>query len=49
MTLRNGNGEIFAKGRHTKFVALAWKDERNEVGRLVDDEPAPKQADQSVD
>jgi acyl-coenzyme A thioesterase 13 len=34
MTLRNEKNEIFAKGRHTKFVALAWKDERNKVDEL---------------
>jgi acyl-coenzyme A thioesterase 13 len=34
MTLRNEKNEIFAKGRHTKFVALAWKDERNKVDGL---------------
>jgi acyl-coenzyme A thioesterase 13 len=34
MTLKNAKGEIFAKGRHTKFVALAWKDERNKVDEL---------------
>ena len=37
MTLRNANGEIFARGRHTKFVLLAWKDERNKVGQLTDE------------
>lgn len=34
MTLRNEKNEVFAKGRHTKFVALAWKDERNKVDEL---------------
>ena len=34
MTLRNKDNEIFAKGRHTKFVSMAWKDERNKVGEL---------------
>jgi acyl-coenzyme A thioesterase 13 len=37
MTLRNGNGEVFARGRHTKFVLLAWNDERNKVGQLTDE------------
>jgi hypothetical protein len=37
MTLRNANGEVFARGRHTKFVLLAWKDEKNKVGELVDE------------
>jgi len=36
MTLRNAAGEVFARGRHTKFVALAWKDERNKVDQLSD-------------
>lgn len=34
MTLRNEKNEVFAKGRHTKFVALAWKEEKNKVGEL---------------
>ena len=34
MTLRNSKNEVIAKGRHTKFVALAWKDERNKVDEL---------------
>ena len=25
----NKNNEIVARGSHTKFVALAWKDEKN--------------------
>jgi acyl-coenzyme A thioesterase PaaI-like protein len=37
MTLRNANGEVFARGRHTKFVLLAWKDEKNKVGELTDE------------
>jgi hypothetical protein len=37
MTLRNGNGEVFARGRHTKFVLLAWNDEKNKVGQLTDE------------
>jgi hypothetical protein len=34
MTLRNEKNKVFAKGRHTKFVALAWKEEKNKVGEL---------------
>lgn len=34
MTLRNSKNEVFAKGRHTKFIALAWKDEQNKVDEL---------------
>ena len=34
MTLRNSKNEVFARGRHTKFVALAWKDENNKVDEL---------------
>ncbi|KIW88984.1 uncharacterized protein Z519_10468 [Cladophialophora bantiana CBS 173.52] len=30
----NKNNEIVARGSHTKFVALAWKDERNITGEL---------------
>lgn len=30
----NKNNEIVARGSHTKFVALAWKDEKNIVDEL---------------
>ena len=33
----NKNNDIVARGSHTKFVALAWKDERN-----ITDELRPK-------
>ena len=30
----NSNGEVFARGSHTKYVALAWKDPNNIVEEL---------------
>lgn len=30
----NKNNEIVARGSHTKFVALAWKDEKNITDEL---------------
>lgn len=30
----NKNNEIVARGSHTKFVALAWKDEKNITNEL---------------
>ncbi|KAF6221854.1 hypothetical protein HO133_001822 [Letharia lupina] len=30
----NGRDELVAKGSHTKYVALAWKDENNIVEEL---------------
>lgn len=30
----NKNDEIVARGSHTKFVAIAWKDEKNIVEEL---------------
>jgi acyl-coenzyme A thioesterase 13 len=30
----NNNGEVFARGSHTKYVALAWKDPNNIVEEL---------------
>lgn len=30
----NSKGEIFARGSHTKYVALAWKDPNNIVEEL---------------
>jgi hypothetical protein len=30
----NGAGELAARGSHTKYVAFAWKDERNKVDEL---------------
>ncbi|KAL2796483.1 HotDog domain-containing protein [Aspergillus keveii] len=30
----NGNGDVFARGSHTKYVALAWKDPKNIVEEL---------------
>ena len=30
----NQKGDIVARGSHTKFVALAWKDENNIVDEL---------------
>jgi len=30
----NKNNEIVARGSHTKFVALAWKDEKNIIDQL---------------
>ncbi|KAL2836516.1 HotDog domain-containing protein [Aspergillus pseudoustus] len=32
----NGNGDVFARGSHTKYVALAWKDSKNIVEELSD-------------
>ncbi|KAL3460531.1 HotDog domain-containing protein [Aspergillus heterothallicus] len=32
----NGNGDVFARGSHTKYVALAWKDPKNNVEELND-------------
>jgi acyl-coenzyme A thioesterase 13 len=26
---KNSQGEVFARGSHTKFIALAWKDPKN--------------------
>lgn len=30
----NKNNEIVARGSHTKFVAIAWKDEKNITDQL---------------
>jgi acyl-coenzyme A thioesterase 13 len=30
----NSNGEVFARGSHTKYIALAWKDPKNIVEEL---------------
>ncbi|OJJ46371.1 hypothetical protein ASPZODRAFT_25501 [Penicilliopsis zonata CBS 506.65] len=30
----NSKGDIFARGSHTKFIALAWKDPKNIVEQL---------------
>lgn len=30
----NSKGETFARGSHTKYVALAWKDPKNIVEEL---------------
>jgi len=30
----NSQGEVFARGSHTKYVALAWKDANNIVEEL---------------
>jgi acyl-coenzyme A thioesterase 13 len=30
----NAKGEVFARGSHTKYVALAWKDPNNIVEEL---------------
>lgn len=30
----NSKGDIFARGSHTKYVALAWKDPKNIVEEL---------------
>ena len=30
----NGKNELVARGSHTKFVALAWKDEKNRTEEL---------------
>jgi acyl-coenzyme A thioesterase 13 len=30
----NTQGEVFARGSHTKYVALAWKDPNNIVEEL---------------
>jgi len=30
----NKNNEIVARGSHTKFVAIAWKDEKNITDEL---------------
>ncbi|KAL2803233.1 HotDog domain-containing protein [Aspergillus granulosus] len=30
----NSNGDVFARGSHTKYVALAWKDPKNIVEEL---------------
>lgn len=35
----NAKGEVFARGSHTKYVALAWKDPNNIVEEL-----SPKQS-----
>ncbi|KAJ4305163.1 hypothetical protein N0V90_000694 [Kalmusia sp. IMI 367209] len=34
---KNSNDEIFARGSHTKFISLAWKDPNN-----ITDELSPK-------
>jgi hypothetical protein len=49
MTLRNADGQVFAKGRHTKFIALAWQDERNQVGKLTDHSQLPDSESSSGD
>ena len=36
----NSKGEVFARGSHTKYVALAWKDPNNIVEEL-----SPKKSD----
>jgi acyl-coenzyme A thioesterase 13 len=36
----NSKGEVFARGSHTKYVALAWKDQNNIVEEL-----SPKKSD----
>ncbi|KAL2866852.1 PaaI family thioesterase [Aspergillus lucknowensis] len=36
----NGKGDVFARGSHTKYVALAWKDPQNIVEELKDREPS---------
>lgn len=30
----NSKGEVFARGSHTKYIALAWKDPKNIVEEL---------------
>lgn len=34
ITFSNSKGDIFARGSHTKYVALAWKDPNNIVEEL---------------
>ncbi|KAL2048682.1 hypothetical protein N7G274_000594 [Stereocaulon virgatum] len=34
ITFYNGKDQLVARGSHTKFVALAWKDEKNSVDEL---------------
>ncbi|PLN80291.1 esterase [Aspergillus taichungensis] len=34
INFRNGKGEIVARGSHTKYIALAWKDPQNIVEEL---------------
>lgn len=34
ISFSNSKGEIFARGSHTKYVALAWKDPNNIVEEL---------------
>jgi acyl-coenzyme A thioesterase 13 len=31
---RNAKDEVFARGSHTKYIALAWKDPNNIVEEL---------------
>jgi acyl-coenzyme A thioesterase 13 len=38
----NSAGEVFARGSHTKYVALAWKDPNNIVDELS---PKPEKKD----
>ncbi|CAN9145994.1 unnamed protein product [Alternaria alternata] len=38
----NNKGEVFARGSHTKYVALAWKDPNNIVEELS---PKPEKKD----
>ena len=34
ITFLNGKDELVARGSHTKYVALAWKDENNKVEEM---------------
>ena len=34
IVFRNAKGETFARGSHTKYVQLAWKDEKNIVEQM---------------
>jgi hypothetical protein len=36
---KNSNDEVFARGSHTKYIALAWKDPKN-----ITEELSPKTA-----
>jgi acyl-coenzyme A thioesterase 13 len=37
ISFSNSKDEVFARGSHTKYVALAWKDPKN-----ITDELSPK-------
>jgi acyl-coenzyme A thioesterase 13 len=34
ISFSNSEGKVFARGSHTKYVALAWKDPKNIVEEL---------------